>query len=89
MSGSRVPFDPDLPFVVATQDGLPIGGRVVARGRPFPWRELGVSVFDLLQLYRYFKVDCVAAAPLSAETSIAPPVATRPTKRQARAQRAE
>lgn len=59
MSGARVPFDPDLPFVVATQDGLPIGGRVVTRGQLFRWRDLGVSEFDLLQLYTYFKVDCV------------------------------
>lgn len=59
MSGARVPFDPDLPIVVATQDGLPIGGQVVARGQVLQWRELGLSEWDLLQLYTFYKIDCV------------------------------
>lgn len=62
MSGARVPFDLDLPFVVASQE-LVYGGKRRERSEAFPWRELGVSELDLLQLWRCFKVDCVASIP--------------------------
>ena len=59
MSGTRVPFDPSLPFIVATQD-LPCGSWRGQRGDAFPWRDLGVSPNDLLTLWVAHKVDTVA-----------------------------
>lgn len=64
MSSTRTPFDPELPFVVAAQD-LAYGSQQFVRGQPFPWRDLGVSELDLLQLHSFFKVDCVARADAS------------------------
>lgn len=59
MSGARVPFDPALPFVVATPD-LPCGPKRFTRGDAFPWPELGLSQYDLAMLWIANAVDCVA-----------------------------
>lgn len=58
MSSTRVAFDLERPFIVAAQE-LVYGPKQFVRGEPFPWRELGVSELDLLQLHSFFKVDCV------------------------------
>jgi hypothetical protein len=64
VSATRVPFDLELPFIVAAQE-LACGGRRFARGDAFPWHELGVSELDVLQLYGWLKVDCVVPPAVS------------------------
>lgn len=56
MSGTRVPFDTSLPFVVACGE-LSCGTRSFKRGDAFPWRDLGLTEIDLLQLWLHHKVD--------------------------------
>lgn len=58
MSGTRVPFDSSSSFIVATQDLL-CGPTRFVRGDAFPWRELGISEFELAQLWVSNKVDAV------------------------------
>jgi len=58
VSGTRVPFDLSLPFIVAC-DELPCGTRRFKRGDAFPWREVGFDELALLQLWLHHKVDAV------------------------------
>lgn len=101
MGTARVAFDPSMPVVVACSD-LPCGPKRFARGDAFPWRDLGLSEIDLVQLWVALKVDCFdpvdvlqelpahalpAAEPPKAGESI--PIETPKQKRQRAAQRAE
>jgi hypothetical protein len=58
VSATRIPFDPSLPFMVSAAD-LPYGPKRFSRGDTFPWRELGLSEYDLLQLWNANQVDAV------------------------------
>jgi hypothetical protein len=82
VSYSRVPFDPGLPFIVAAQE-LVWNSAQLVRGDTFDWRALGVSELDLLQLWTFYKVDCVVPPD---ETKVETPKAKQ--KRQRAAQRA-
>lgn len=58
MGMARVAFDPSLPVVVACSD-LPCGPKRFSRGDAFPWRDLGLSEFEVAQLWGALQVDCV------------------------------
>ena len=61
MSGTRVPFDLALPFVVAAHElvcGTPVSKRL-HRGAALPWRDLGVSEHDLATMWIANQVDTV------------------------------
>lgn len=57
MGATRVAFDPELPFTVST--GFVYAGKRYEALAPFPWRELGMTEVDLLDLYQAGDVDCV------------------------------
>lgn len=61
MSATRIPFDPAAPFVVACES-LVCGPARLVRGDPFPWRDLGMTEFDLLALWVALKIDATAPA---------------------------
>lgn len=73
MSGTRVPFDLSSLFIVTTPD-LPCGSQRFKRGDAFPWRDLGLSEMDLVQLWVANQIDAIVPAP------VAKPVAQRDTK---------
>ena len=82
MSGTRVPLDFGLPFIVASQE-LVYGPKRLKRGDAFPWRDLGVSEYDLFQLWIALKVD--NAVPPAAKPIAAPlPAQPKPQGRAAR-----
>lgn len=62
MSATRVPFDLESPFTVASTE-LTYGGRRFVRGDAFPWRELGVEPLDLVRMWTFLQLD-VAPAPV-------------------------
>lgn len=67
MSGTRTPLDLDLPLIVASPD-LAWGARSFVRGDVFPWRELGATEVDVVQLYTFHKLDCVPLAAANTPT---------------------
>ncbi len=83
MSGTRVPFDLALPFAVATTD-LPCGARRFKRGDAFPWRDLGLSEIDLLQLWIANQVDAIVPVAVATPPRVEPVVQrdTKPAKQQ-------
>ncbi|MDQ1446815.1 MAG: hypothetical protein QOI20_3279 [Acidimicrobiaceae bacterium] len=62
MSLVRVAFDEDAAFTVACEELL-FGPHRFARGAPFPWRDLGVSPFDLFILWTALKIDVDPVGP--------------------------
>lgn len=72
MSATRVPFDPSLPFVVASQE-LACGAKKLKRGDPLPWRELSLSEYDLAMLWIANQVDCTATPAKATTPAPSPP----------------
>lgn len=72
MIGVRPVFDPDRPFEVEA-GSLVYGGRRFRRGEPFPWRDLGIGVGELGQLWYAFKVVNTRRGATSAVTPTTPP----------------
>lgn len=62
LHGARVAFHPELPTVVA-RDSFVYAGKRYARGAAFPWRDLGVTEQDALELWRMQDIDCTDAVP--------------------------
>lgn len=58
MSAARVAFSPDLPFIV-TGSNFRYRGQAYAKSSPFPWRELGLDVQEVLLLWRGLQLDCL------------------------------
>ncbi len=81
MSGTRVPFDPSLPFIVAAED-LPYGASRFRRGDLFPWRDLGISQLELLQLWSGLKVDAVPELGTPVQTSAPAPAPAKSQPKQ-------
>lgn len=60
MSATRIPFDLESPFIVASPE-LTYGGRRFVRGDAFPWRELGVEPLDLVRMWTFLQLDVAPA----------------------------
>ena len=60
MSATRIPFDLESPFTVASTE-LTYGGRRFGRGDAFPWRELGVEPLDLVRMWTFLQLDVARA----------------------------
>ena len=56
MSATRIPFDLESPFIVASAE-LTYGGRRFGRGEAFPWRELGAEPLDLVRMWTFLQLD--------------------------------
>ena len=71
MSATRVPFDLSLPFVVAKAD-LAYGPMRLVRGDAFPWRQLDVSEYELVQLWATQTLDCIVPPDVAAPAAVKP-----------------
>jgi len=74
---ARTPFSFGASFV--TRDRVPLGGKWIDAGAPFPWRELGLTERDIWMLWRTFVVDCLPEPSATSPASGAEPPSPEPT----------
>jgi hypothetical protein len=62
---ARAPFDAGARVVVACE-ALPVGPHKLVRGDVVPWRECGLSEYDLLQLWVACQIDTLPTTTATA-----------------------